>query len=177
MSTTDVTTHPWLPPEQSLIRDSLARKIPILGICLGAQQIAAALGARIYPNHCREIGWFPVEQLPNTSRALSQLPRCFTAFHWHGDTFELPSGATPLAKSDQCFHQAFEYGSALGLQFHLESTRQSIRLLTESCAHEFRQTEEFVQSPEYMLRQDHPFQQLSRHLTAVLDSLSGMGTQ
>jgi GMP synthase-like glutamine amidotransferase len=104
--------------------------------------IASALGARVYPNTQKEIGWFPVKKTSagSSSNLFGKLPERFMAFHWHGDTFDLPAGAEWLAESDACRHQAFTYRAAvLGLQFHLEAEAANIDLLIEHCGHEIMQ--------------------------------------
>jgi GMP synthase (glutamine-hydrolysing) len=117
--------YPFLVDEIACIRERLAARKPILGICLGAQLMAAALGARVYPGqHGAEIGWSPLYAAPNvlTPAWFAPLlaPVVFV-FHWHGDTFDLPSGALYLAKSEMYENQAFAIGNfALGLQFHPE---------------------------------------------------------
>ena len=115
----------WLDPETRLIRRMIAAGTPVLGICLGAQLIATALGARVYPCGNKEIGWYQldVNQVGNSDPLLSQLGARETVFQWHGDTFDLPEGAELLASSPLCPHQAFRYGrSTYALQFHLEVT-------------------------------------------------------
>ncbi len=117
--------YPFLKDEIACIRERLAARKPILGICLGAQLIAAALGARVYPGQQgAEIGWSPLQAAPS-----SNLPAWFapllepgvSVFHWHGDTFDLPPNALHLAKSELYENQAFAIGNfALGLQFHPE---------------------------------------------------------
>lgn len=115
----------WLRDEEDAIRHAVDRGKPVLGICLGAQLIAKALGARVYRNPVREIGWAPVYW---TGPARSDLLfRDFAApemlFHWHGETFDLPKDAEHLAYSDACVHQAFRVGSNVyGMQFHAEVT-------------------------------------------------------
>ena len=134
MSVNDEVEFPWLVEEKQLVRTALAKGKPILGICLGAQMIASALGAKVYRNPQREIGWFDVTQVAGTpANPLSHLPKTFRALHWHGETFDLPTGATHLAYTPACPHQAFMIGSALGLQFHLESTAESVAALVENC--------------------------------------------
>ncbi len=109
---------PWIPPELNLIREAVAAKLPVLGHCLGGQLISKALGGTVGANAVKEIGWFDVECLaPSRYPAL---PATFPAFHWHGETFSLPRGATPLFRSAHCPHQGFALGPALALQFHLE---------------------------------------------------------
>jgi len=113
--------HPWLAPELRFLERELERGTPLLGVCLGAQLIASALGARVYPGPVKEIGWAPVSLSPaglaGPLRALDGVP----VLHWHGDTFDLPDGATLLASTAHTPHQAFEAGGhVLGLQFHPE---------------------------------------------------------
>jgi GMP synthase-like glutamine amidotransferase len=136
MSVNDEDTFPWLRSEKRFISDAVARGTPVLGICLGAQLIAASLGARVFPNPVKEIGWFPVRAVPGTWDSF-RFPAEFTAFHWHGETFDLPSGATRLAESTACRNQAFQIGRAvIGLQFHLEATPGSAADMVKNCAEE-----------------------------------------
>jgi GMP synthase-like glutamine amidotransferase len=136
MSVNDEDILPWLAPEKQFIRDAVAREIPTLGICLGAQLIAGAMGARIYPNPVKEIGWFPIRAVPAHAGNL-RLPQECIAFHWHGETFDLPEGAVHLAKSDGCENQAFQLNrNVIGLQFHLETTLHGALALLENCRDE-----------------------------------------
>lgn len=108
----------------------------MLGICLGAQLIASALGAGVYRNSVKEIGWYPVRALPVPGESL-HLPEVCAVFHWHGETFDLPPGAVLLAESEACAHQAFQLnGNVIGLQFHLETTPDSAWALMENCRDE-----------------------------------------
>lgn len=119
----------YLRQEIACIRQAVDRSQPVLGICLGSQLLAKALGARVYKNSEKEIGWFDV-RLTDAGRQdalLSGLDSPETVFHWHGETFDLPDGATWLAYSERCRHQAFRVGSnTYGLQFHLEVTSEMI---------------------------------------------------
>ena len=136
MGTNDEYRHHWMAPEKKLIARAVEAGKPVLGICLGAQLIAAALGSKVYPNPRKEIGWFPVDKAAEADRSPfgADLPQRFTAFHWHGDTFDLPTGAVRLAQSQACTNQAFAIEShVLGLQFHLEATQASITALVENC--------------------------------------------
>jgi GMP synthase-like glutamine amidotransferase len=112
---------PFIRQELDIISEALALGKPILGVCLGAQLVAKALGARVYNSPVKEIGWYPVYWTEAGAREFS-LNGPETMFQWHGETFDLPPGAELLAYSDGCRHQAFRVGSTYGLQFHLEVT-------------------------------------------------------
>ena len=131
MSANDEATFPWLAAEKEFIRRHAAAGKPFLGICLGAQLLASALGARVFPNRDKEIGWFPIEGLPVRDPAVFRFPATAEVFHWHGETFDLPPGAVHLARSRACENQAFQVGAAVGLQFHLETTPAIARALVE----------------------------------------------
>jgi GMP synthase-like glutamine amidotransferase len=129
----------WMQPEKALIATAVQQGKPTLGICLGAQLIASALGSRVYPNPRKEIGWFPVDKTAQAEGSVfgTALPKRFTALHWHGDTFDLPPEAVHLASSPACVNQAFAYkDNVLGLQFHLEATPASVDALIENCRNE-----------------------------------------
>jgi GMP synthase (glutamine-hydrolysing) len=115
--------YPHLGDELRLIEAALAAGLPVIGTCLGSQLLASALGARVYPNTRKEIGWHEVA-LTDAAPAdplFAGLPPRFTPVHWHGDVFDLPAGAVPLARSSVTPHQAFRHGpNAWGLLFHLE---------------------------------------------------------
>ena len=125
MNVDEIDRYPFLADEVQWIRQALAARLPVLGICLGSQLLAKALGARVYPNPIKEIGWYPINW---TAAAADDalFAGCAVSphvFQWHGDTFDLPPGATLLATSPLCRHQAFRFGSrAYGLQFHIEVT-------------------------------------------------------
>jgi GMP synthase (glutamine-hydrolysing) len=123
----DQQEYPFINDEIECIRQRLAARRPILGICLGAQMLAAALGARVFPGqNGKEIGWKPIQAAPASTQAPWLAPLLspgLSVFHWHGDTFDLPPGAIPLASTGQYANQAFSVGDfALGLQFHPEVT-------------------------------------------------------
>jgi len=116
---------PFLDIERRLIAKAIERKQPVLGICLGSQLIAQTLGAKVYRHAQKEIGWFEIQLTADGVRdpLLCDLPASQAVFHWHGDTWDVPQGATLLASSAICPHQAFRFGSTTyGMQFHPEVT-------------------------------------------------------
>ena len=130
MSVNDEAEFPWLAAEKRFIRRVIEAGTPVLGICLGAQLIANAMGARVSRNREKEIGWFPVHATPVDGAALFRFPPSAEVFHWHGETFDLPPGAVRLARSAGCENQAFQFGrSVLALQFHLETTPAAARAM------------------------------------------------
>lgn len=136
MSVNDEAELSWLIAEKQFVREAIQWGVPVLGICLGAQLIASALGARVYAGPEKEIGWFEIEATPSGAEVFRFPPKA-TVFHWHGETFDLPQGAVQLAKSSLCANQAFQVGrNVIGLQFHLETTPQSAEAIITHCGHE-----------------------------------------
>ncbi|TBR09797.1 MAG: GMP synthase [Candidatus Nitrosotenuis sp.] len=121
----------YLKNEMALIRDAAEKNIPVLGICLGSQLMAKAFGANVYLGPLKEIGFYDDVRLDNSPKLFEGIDSPFTVFHWHGDTFDIPHNATRLAYSG-LYNQAFRIGSAVGLQFHLEVTRNDIVSWLES---------------------------------------------
>jgi GMP synthase-like glutamine amidotransferase len=125
MGVYDEAAYPFLRAEHHFLQEAIAAEVPILGICLGSQLLAKALGARVYRNPHKEIGWYTVD-LTSEGRCdplFAGVTTPLRVFQWHGDAFELPDGATPLATSALCPLQAFRYGAGVyGLLFHLELT-------------------------------------------------------
>lgn len=135
MGVDDEASHPFLRAEQAFLLQALAQGTPLLGICLGAQLLAKALGARVYRNAQKEIGWYTVDLTADgrTEPLFAGLTSPLPVFQWHGDAFELPAGATALASSPLCTHQAFRYGDRVyGLLFHLELTPAVIHTWIEA---------------------------------------------
>ncbi|MGZ6545712.1 MAG: type 1 glutamine amidotransferase [Actinomycetota bacterium] len=123
MSVNDEQEHPWLREEKRLIADAVTANVPFWGACLGVQLLAASLGAAVFPGTSPEVGVLPVT-LTDAARddpVFSELPSQIPTLQWHGDTFDLPEGATLLAGSAAFQHQAFRWGDkAYGVQFHVE---------------------------------------------------------
>ena len=137
MSVNDEDIFPWLVSEKQFVREMIESGKPVLGICLGAQIIANAMGAKVFLNPVKEIGWFPITAGAYLDDSAFSFPPSETVFHWHGETFDLPLGAIRLAKSEGCENQAFQLGRrVIGLQFHLETTPKSARDIISNCRDE-----------------------------------------
>ena len=172
MSVNDEGEFPWLKPEKQFIREAIQKGIPMVGICLGAQLIANALGAKVYRNRKKEIGWFEIEAVTQADNRF-QFPKQFLAFHWHGETFDLPTGSFLLARSTVCENQAFQIGDkVIGLQFHLETTPESMDLLINHCRDELV-ADDFIQN-EALIRgiDSSNFTHINRLMSEVLTQVT-----
>jgi GMP synthase-like glutamine amidotransferase len=162
--------YPWLINEKSLIRDACVKDKKVLGICLGAQLLADVLGGRVTRNRHTEIGWFDVSLTEEGKRSelFPEFEPPIPVFHWHGDTFAIPSGSQNLLKSDACVNQAFMAGAKrrLGLQFHLELTEADVRRWLTPDAPD---PDRYVQSAEEILRDPQRFDTNNRVMTDLLD--------
>ena len=166
-------TYPWLPREKAFLERAISAGVPTIGVCLGAQLLADVLGARVTQNAHIEIGWHVVRRTPEGagSHVFDHVPPKFTAFHWHGDAFEVPAGATRLAESDACSNQAFEYdGHVLGLQFHLEYSVASIDKMLSHCASELVEAP-FIQNRERIMAGYDRIPTTQELLIPMLDAL------
>jgi GMP synthase (glutamine-hydrolysing) len=121
----------YLLNEQNLIRKYVEKEIPILGVCLGSQLIAKAFGAKVYSGAVKEIGFYNDIFIDNDSSLFSGIKSPMNVFHWHSDTFDLPSNSIRIAHSTNYQNQAFQYKSAIALQFHLEINRATVKLWLE----------------------------------------------
>jgi GMP synthase-like glutamine amidotransferase len=130
---------PYLEAEQNLIKRSVDRNIPVLGICLGSQLIAKTFGAKVYRGPLKEIGFYHDLTIDGNSKLFSGFDNPFTVFHWHGDTFDLPQGAIRLVHSEHYPNQAFQINSAIGLQFHLEVNEEMVNLWLDKTQEKLRQ--------------------------------------
>lgn len=151
MSVNDESDHPWLADEKQFIKEVIEAGKATLGICLGAQLIADTMGGKVFANALKEIGWFPVQPV-SSNNAVFKFPEKTEVFHWHGETFSLPSGAVQIAESKACKNQAFQISNnVIGLQFHLETTADSAKEIVSNCRNElvagkYIQTEEDILS-------------------------------
>lgn len=143
---------PWIPGAMKLIQQASAADLPVLGHCLGGQLISKALGGAITANSVKEIGWLPVSRVdsPVANRWLDDLPPLFDVFHWHGETFSIPPGATRLLASDNCANQAFVIGNTLAFQCHIEMTAEMVREWARVGADELVPVCATVQNPATM---------------------------
>lgn len=176
MGVHDEALYAWLTEEKRLIEGVIKGGNTVLGICLGAQLIADVLGARVFRNRHKEIGWFPIEMTQESTRTslFAGLPRRFDTFHWHGDTFDLPAGAIRIARSAACDNQGFLYDkSVVALQFHLETTQAGAAALIEHCAGDIVPAP-FIQTPESILASAPRFVQANEKMRLVLDGLSNL---
>jgi GMP synthase (glutamine-hydrolysing) len=162
--------HPWLGGEKRAIARAVEAGRAVLGVCLGAQLIADVLGGLVTANEHKEIGWFETG-LTREARAadvFKHFPDRFMAYHWHGDTFQIPPGAVHAARTGPCANQAFIYGRKIvGLQFHIETSFDSMNALIENCADEIKPAP-FVQDAETMQRQ------AAEHLPGMRPLLDGL---
>ena len=175
MGATDEQVYPWLKKEKQFIEKALETDMIIIGICLGAQIIASVLGARVFKNAHKEIGWFSVQKAPHTDHMPigEILPESFMAFHWHGDTFDIPSGTVHLAESTACRNQGFVYQNPIfALQFHLESTRSSIEALIENCGSELIAAP-FIQSADAIRQGYHHIESSNLLMAGLMGDIIG----
>ena len=185
MSVNEEAAYPWLREEKDFVRAAVHGGKMVLGVCLGAQLIASSLGAGVRRNSLAEIGWFPVVKAggkganataasaPAANPVAAVLPDRLDAFHWHGETFELPSGAQHIARSEGCENQAFTFADRVAaFQFHLETTPAAARALLENCRGDLLPGR-FVQSEGEILGRPDQFRRINGAMEAVLDLLTG----
>lgn len=152
---------PWIAPVCALIRNAVERSIPVIGHCLGGQLMSKALGGSVTKNPVKELGWGKVSRGDTPPPDWLGDIESFEAFHWHGETFSIPPGATRLLKSQWCDNQAFVMGPHLGMQCHVEMTEAMIRLWCRQWADECAQASASVQTPGQM------FEQMDARLAAM----------
>jgi GMP synthase-like glutamine amidotransferase len=170
MSVGDTESLSWLPAEKAFIKKSIESGIIILGVCLGAQLIAEALGARVEKGPKKEIGWFEITKHPRADESIvaGLFPKKFDAFHWHGDTFGMPMGALPIGSSEACTNQGFVFDDRIiALQFHLETTPETAGELIANCSSDLNDGGDFVQNAAEMLRDSDRFQRINRLMQRI----------
>jgi len=167
--------HPWMEEEIEWISGFIHSGKPVLGICLGAQMIATALGESVYPGKEKEIGWYNLQFLPALGeyRIWKDLPVTRKVFHWHGDTFQIPEGATRIASTRAFPNQGFIFkGKVFALQFHLEVTADGVRELVENCRDELV-TGPFIQHEKEILAEKKGYAPNHELMFRLLDYLRG----
>lgn len=164
--------YPWLAVEKSYIRSALESGHAIIGICLGAQLVADALGASVRPGPGPEIGWFPIHRTDTCPRDFP-LPDELTVFHWHGDQFDLPEGTTPIAQTDVCPVQGFTDGTRiLALQCHLEATPESVAALLSNCGEELHPGPHIMAADRLRSEPETTYRSMQRALFEILDQMT-----
>jgi GMP synthase-like glutamine amidotransferase len=174
MGVYDEAIYSWLAEEKAFIKQAIDKGKTILGICLGSQLIAEVLGAKVYPNKQKEIGWFDVSlsETAKTHPLLAGFEESFPVFHWHGDTFDLLVGSSHLISSDVCKNQAFLYNEkVLGLQFHFEVTPETLRGMVENGTGELIESET-IQSADKILSTAGFIASNNRKMHQILDNLA-----
>jgi len=165
--------YPFLKKENSSIKEALKINKPMLGICLGAQIIARAAGAKVYPAKRKEIGWFTIDLTieGKKNEVFKSLERQLTVFQWHGDTFDMPTGSNKLVTSNLIPNQAFSIGkTTYALQFHLEVTKQMISEWVNRYADELASLKEEVDTDKMMKYSEHYIQPLNKHASLLFSN-------
>lgn len=174
MSVNDEKKYPWLTSEIQFIKNAILSGKTVIGICLGSQLIAKALGARVYKNLKKEIGWFNIRLTPeakNTKHFLD-FKKEEKVFHWHGDTFDIPNDAILMASSEVCMNQAFILNNkVLALQFHLETTKESLEEMIKNGRDELVESE-YIQTDETQLINEDLINHNNELLFSLLSSMA-----
>jgi len=171
MSVHDESSHPWLIEEKRFIEKTIQDDKVVIGICLGAQLIAEVLGARVYSNSEKEIGFFPVHPTAHGKPLLPDGSGPFDAFHWHGETFNIPSEASNIACTEACPNQGFVWSHRVyAFQFHLESSATSIEALIENCSRELVEGK-YIQKAEKMREEFFRLKVMKKQLFEMLDRI------
>jgi GMP synthase-like glutamine amidotransferase len=164
---------PWIAPVLRLIREARDTGVPTLGHCLGGQLMAKALGGAVTRNPVKEIGWGRLDVLPNDAAAhwFGGKLRSFDSFHWHGETFSIPPGATRIASSPWCENQAFVLGPHLGMQFHVEMTPELIRTWCQDWEKEVESLARRTASVQTPAQMTEALEEKTQTLNAIADRL------
>lgn len=173
MGVYDYVEFPFLTEEKAFIKEFIRAGKRVLGVCLGAQLIAAALGKEVYPNGgLKEIGWMPINKVGD-SAIFNDFPENVNVLHWHGDTFDLPGGAELIYSTDACRNQAFVIDNrVVGLQFHFEANQESLTAFTQNCKAEIEANldQETVHSAEEIFAKENTVE-VNALMRKLLDAL------
>ncbi len=173
MGVNDEDQYHWLKQEKQFIKQAIESGKIVMGICLGAQLIAAALDAKVYKNRYSEIGWFNINRHPEAKNTIlsDAIPPQVEVFHWHGDTFDIPAGAKSLASSAACPNQGFILDNrVVGLQFHLETTPTSAQALINKCRDELDGSL-YVQTESEIVADPQRFSRINQIIANILNCL------
>jgi GMP synthase-like glutamine amidotransferase len=176
MNVDEETKYPWLLAEKNFIKQAIDANKKVMGICLGSQLIATALSSKVYYASGKEIGFFPISF---TNEALqhslfNHFTKPYNVFHWHGDTFDLPTNAQLIASTNTCKHQAFLiHNNVLALQFHFEMNETVIEDMLLHDGHELAEEGNFIQTKETIRQQYHHLQQNKKDMFLLLDKFFG----
>lgn len=168
--------YPWLAEEKGFIKRAIGERKIVLGICLGAQLIADTLSSRVFAGQHKEIGWMPVRKSAASAKSalFNDFPPEMDVFHWHGDTFGLPAGCIHIAESDACRNQAFIFEDrVVGLQFHLEMTRQGVQRILDHCRAELAEAP-FIQDAAKILSNLEKIEGANREMDRLLGRLMSL---
>lgn len=177
MNVYEETEYPFLKDEDRLIKEALARKIPMIGVCLGAQLMAKAAGARVTKGKKKEIGWYPLylTEEAKTDPAFKGLPREIEVFQWHGDTFEIPQRAVRLASSELFPNQAFRVGNnAYAFQFHIEVTAEIIKEWIDINEEELAGVKDYIDSKKIIAESRERAEGLGKLAEIIYKGLFGI---
>lgn len=172
MNVNEEAKYPWLAAEKELIRQAIKANKKILGICLGAQLIAAAAGGRVFPHTVKEIGWFPVTFQDSFAKWLGKtIVTEQVFFHWHGDTYTLPEEFFNHATTEACSQQLYTSGNNIvGIQFHPEMKTEGVKALVENDGDEL-QDKPFIQTKQTILSTQQYFEKAEELMDAIFKRL------